>query len=381
MDSERRALNDQERAELSATTLWEADWIELVGFSALGGGFLGGLVLLVVSFALRSIGVDVNDHLGLSGIGLALLGVVIGASSFVGYVVWFEIRGRNDAALKHQQILQRDDLIFEVHKIVESKLVREPEHGQCMYFVKTLEGKVIFVFEGQEDLQENWEKSPLVLPENERPRRELKIVRLPETKEGILVQFDGPEVLVREWFEMTLAPHFWPASGKVITSPWDDLQGRYKLKSMNTPVSWKTVAQFFEEDGSLRDIIVSETVVADWEKLLSLSKRIGRVSYKCDGKEAGLPSSVRELLNDTEHSHCMEVDLGGSIAKTHFFSSDEIELDLDPCDIDCQEALDNILGFCAELSKEIQRDVKITYENSPEDVFLCYSYKGKSWRT
>lgn len=39
MDIERRALNDEERTEFSATALWKVDWKELVGFAALGGGF------------------------------------------------------------------------------------------------------------------------------------------------------------------------------------------------------------------------------------------------------------------------------------------------------------------------------------------------------
>lgn len=156
----------------------------------------------------------------------------IGAASLTAYVWWFQFRERRNQALHRQQIFDRNDLIVEVHKIDDCILVRETEHGQYMYFLRSGEGKVIFVFEGQEELQEDWQEKPLAVLENERPRSQLKIIRLPETKESVLVKFDGPEIPVRDCFEMALAPEFWPASGKILKSSWDDLQRNYKLKNM-----------------------------------------------------------------------------------------------------------------------------------------------------
>lgn len=237
MDTERRALNDDERTEFSATASWKVDWKELLGFAALGGGFLGGLVLLAGGILLWLIGIDTNGFMGLSTDSLPPLFVGIGALSFVAYVVWFELRSQRNAVLRRQQILDRNDLIVEVYKVVDCKLVREPDHGQCMYFVKSCEGKVIFVFEGQDELQEDWQERPLAILEGERPRSELKIIRLPETNESVVVKFNGPEIPVRDCFEMTLAPNFWPASGKTLKSPWDDLQRRYRLKNFTTSAS------------------------------------------------------------------------------------------------------------------------------------------------
>ena len=237
MYTEHRALNEDERIEFSATALWKVDWKELVGLAALSGGFFGGLVLFAGGVLLRLIGFDTDGFMGLAGKSLPLFSVVIGASSFVAYVVWFEFRCQRNAFLRRQQILDRDDLVVEVHKIVDCKLVREPEHGQCMYFVKSCEGKVIFVFEGQDELQEDWQERPLAVLESERPRSELKIIRLPGTNESIVVKFSGPEIPVRDCFEMTLAPNSWPASGKTLKSSWDDLQRRYRLKNFTTSAS------------------------------------------------------------------------------------------------------------------------------------------------
>lgn len=233
MDIERRALNEDERAEFASTALWEVDWKELVGIAALNGGSLSLLVLLVAAVVAKLIGIDTTWFMGLSDNSLMLLAFGIGASSFVAYVVGFELRSQKNSIVRRQHILGRNDLVVETHSIVDCKLVREPEHGQCMFFVKSYDENVMFVFEGQ-DLQEGWEESPLLLSESDRPRRNLKIVRLPETRESIFVKFYGPEIPLHACFEMALGPNSWPSSGKVLKSSWDDLERRYRLKTLKT---------------------------------------------------------------------------------------------------------------------------------------------------
>ncbi|MGR3620679.1 hypothetical protein [Pseudophaeobacter sp.] len=146
------------------------------------------------------------------------------------------------------------------------------------------------------------------------------------------------------------------------------------------PMLWTGVSQIFEADGSLRDIIVREISDPDWDKLISLSLRLGNVSYHCDGEDAVLPTSAAELLGDKEHAHCMKVNLGGPVVNAHFFSSEEIELDLDPREIGTQAALDKVLVFCSELSLTLERDVAITEESSPEAKLLYYSFQQRSWQ-
>ena len=59
---------------------------------------------------------------------------------------------------------------------------------------------------------------------------------------------------------------------------------------------WHNVSQIFEVDGSLRDILVRETSVSDWDKLISLSFELGDVSYQSDGEDDVLPTSATKLL-------------------------------------------------------------------------------------
>ena len=145
-------------------------------------------------------------------------------------------------------------------------------------------------------------------------------------------------------------------------------------------MQWNDVAKVFEVDGGLLDIYVSKTSVSDWDSLISLCSGFGRVTYTRDGEETPLPTSAAKLLDDREHSHCMSVELGGPVANIHFFVTDEIELDLDPSEIQSQAALDDVLNFCSKLSQEIERDVRITPESTPETILLYYSAKEQTWR-
>jgi len=143
---------------------------------------------------------------------------------------------------------------------------------------------------------------------------------------------------------------------------------------------WNDVAFAFEVDGSLQDIYAYDTTIAHWDILLRLSNEISQVAYECDGKNITLPSSTDALLDDRTRTHCLKIDLGGPIANAHFFTAEEIELDLDPRQIRSQIDLDAVLNFCSRLSHEIKRDVMITAENTLDIVFLFHSVSEKIWR-
>jgi len=65
-----------------------------------------------------------------------------------------------------------------------------------MFFVRCTDNSIVFIFKGEDELDEDWENDPLTIPEQERSRAILKIVGDPETKDVILVQFDGEEIPV-----------------------------------------------------------------------------------------------------------------------------------------------------------------------------------------
>lgn len=154
---------------------------------------------------------------------------------------------------------------------------------------------------------------------------------------------------------------------------------RWRATCYGDGMRWSEVSQVFEEDGSLRDIIVHEASVSDWEKLISISQEFGKVSYKADGEDAVLPSAAN-LLSDKGRAHCVKIDLGGPVAITHFSDCEELELDLDPREIRSQADLDKVLNFCSKLSLELGRDVAITEESDPEATLLTYSFHRQCWQ-
>ena len=154
----------------------------------------------------------------------------------------------------------------------------------------------------------------------------------------------------------------------------------YQAMKDDDSMLWNDVHHIFETDGALRDIIVRGTCVEDWNKLIELSKEFGNVSLQSDGENACLPTSAVELLADKDHAHCMKIDIGGPVANAHFFTPQEIELDLDPREIWSQAMLDTVLKFCCKLSLALGRDVLITEENNSEAVLLTYSFRLRSWQ-
>ena len=137
----------------------------------------------------------------------------------------------------------------------------------------------------------------------------------------------------------------------------------------------------FPCDGSLRDIYVDGTTEQDWEAFLSFL-RAGEyaLSYSRDGEAVPVPSSASEALRDSSHAHLLEIDVSGVAVNCHFFTADDIELDLAPKDVATQEALDGLLAFMRGTGDHLRKDVTLTEENSPERVLLRYSVGEGQWR-
>ncbi|MEP2716987.1 hypothetical protein [Pseudophaeobacter sp.] len=142
---------------------------------------------------------------------------------------------------------------------------------------------------------------------------------------------------------------------------------------------WNNASAYFEEEGSHRDIFVSNTTLSDWDRLISLSHALGQVTYLCDSEKAPFPSKTNSLFDHSKHTHCMKTNLGGPVIYASFFVVDEIELSLDPSEINSQEDLDPVLEFCASLGRNIQRDVAITEESSPKEIILYFANKDQAW--
>lgn len=138
-------------------------------------------------------------------------------------------------------------------------------------------------------------------------------------------------------------------------------------------ISWPSIQHAFTRDGSLRDIYVLETSVADWQYLIDLLRLRHRLHFIVDTENAELPPLVTSAFAlRSEHAVSLHVDVGGIDAVCHFFTETEIEFDIVPTDICDASALRHLIAFIEELGRLFNKPVLVTPENQRESAFLRF---------
>jgi hypothetical protein len=133
-------------------------------------------------------------------------------------------------------------------------------------------------------------------------------------------------------------------------------------------VAWRRARGEFEFDGSWRDLYALGTDLADWQRLID-ALRNGKYEVTCsrDGNPVDLPIDVRELMATHEEiGGLMSVTFSGITANCHFFTTDEIEFDIDPREVNGEEGLQALFGFMKFLASAISKVVVMTPENTPD---------------
>lgn len=196
----------------------------------LNGAFVGFVAFLVIAGLDKLLSFDLRFALGVDPTVLLLIACGAFASVSMGFAVRFEVMNQKAVRTRRDEVLKLDDLLVEYHKTAEGKLVREPEHGQHMFFLRTSDDKTVFVLEGQDEPEHGWnEELPLHVPEEDTPKEDLKIIRHPTDGQTLILTFSGPPLSFKESFEIGLAPQSWPESGRILKAPWQEIEARYRL--------------------------------------------------------------------------------------------------------------------------------------------------------
>jgi hypothetical protein len=133
----------------------------------------------------------------------------------------------------------------------------------------------------------------------------------------------------------------------------------------------------WSRDGSLRDIYVHRTTIADWQWLLDRANSLG-ARYTFDGLAVALPSAV-DIFNDRSGSHLLHFHFGDVSLHCHFFIADEIEIDVQPQEVQSEEQHRAVFRFVAELATALAKPASITPENSPEAPFAVFLPESGAW--
>lgn len=139
------------------------------------------------------------------------------------------------------------------------------------------------------------------------------------------------------------------------------------------PPSWDLVAEDFRPDGALRDIYVLDTDISLWGRALAyVASRYEHVRFSGAWSGPDLPRDAATLFPTDPDAELtsMFIDVSGVQLTCHFFTTDEIELDLDPADVTDPGRLDAVIEFMQGLSDAVGKDVLLTYENMQNAVIL-----------
>ena len=136
-------------------------------------------------------------------------------------------------------------------------------------------------------------------------------------------------------------------------------------------LDWEQCKTAFEVDGSLRDIYVLGTTIDDWQSFLD-SLAGAETAVFCDGTPCDLPALVELFDQDDLAAYLLTLRLGKVQLNCHFFTVEEIELDLDPSEVTSEIEFEAVLAFMSDLGRRLRKTVVLTDENRPASAWLTY---------
>ena len=132
----------------------------------------------------------------------------------------------------------------------------------------------------------------------------------------------------------------------------------------------------FEWEGSLRDLYILNTTLADWQALIDfLVQSEYPHSYRVKGEMSPLPPDVARVFEIRDEAHVLfSVNVGGIVLHSHFFCVEQIEFDLDPRAVTGEVDLERLFRFMRRVGQVVGKDVLLTPENAPEIPLYRFSH-------
>lgn len=137
-------------------------------------------------------------------------------------------------------------------------------------------------------------------------------------------------------------------------------------------LAWKRVRGVFVFDGAWLGIYIFSTDLSDWQRALDKLRLGGyELGYYRDGEPANTPVDASQGFTDRESVNpLLSVRFAGILANSHFFSTDEIEFDIDPREITNQAQLDALIDFMHTLAEAVGKEVVLTPEGCRETALI-----------
>lgn len=156
---------------------------------------------------------------------------------------------------------------------------------------------------------------------------------------------------------------------------------RFLMSHRATMIRWDRCKEHFRVDGSLRDIYITRSTLAEWQALYPVLRDNRGVEYSVDGVSQTPPDSVEQIFTVRQSaSPMLRFRVGPALVVFHFCSEDEIECDFAPNEITSQTDLDALLAFVRQLGETTRKRVLITPENDRERPFITYDPESREFQ-
>jgi aerobic-type carbon monoxide dehydrogenase small subunit (CoxS/CutS family) len=128
---------------------------------------------------------------------------------------------------------------------------------------------------------------------------------------------------------------------------------------------WKRI---FEPDSRcLLDIWTFETDQSHWQLLLDWLQKNYNIAYSEDRVPRALPSFTEIWQRRKTSTQLLAINLEGFTINTHFFSSDEIEMDVLPEEIDSEKKAQSVFEFVSGIAALLNKEVILAPEYGSAD--------------
>lgn len=139
-------------------------------------------------------------------------------------------------------------------------------------------------------------------------------------------------------------------------------------------MDWKEAKSAFVRDGSLRDLYVLDTTVEDWRRLFDFV-RSGTydLRFRHGDDWRPMPEDLDGFFaGQSEWTTLLAVDVDGVLVHAHFFETDQIELDVEPSEVQTPERAASLFAFMRGLGRALGKPVRLTPENCRDYILIEY---------
>ena len=153
-------------------------------------------------------------------------------------------------------------------------------------------------------------------------------------------------------------------------------------RDANLPVPWPYLQTALRPDGSLRDIVVLDTTIDDWDRAYRF---VGGLAASGEAQlvpdPGPLPETISEVfaLRTGDNMPMLGINLGDVRLNCHFFGELEIEFDVRPNDVHTEARARSLLTFMHGLAQAVDRPVHLTEENVHEWRWLTFDPRTDTW--